>query len=215
MSLILNGTTGISDVDGTAAAPALTGTDTNTGIFFPAADQVAIATNGTQAMLVDSTQNATFAGTLATASRGIAAASMPVGSVIQVVQGVYSSAFSTTSTSYVSAFASATITPTSATSKILAQVSVTCGNGTAQWQYITIYRNNTTNLSTTGSTNPAGQINNNSSDYLTTLNIQILDSPATTSATTYTLYTRSTSGNNIRCQVDTMPSYVTLMEIAA
>ena len=36
MSLILNGTTGISDVDGTAAAPALTGTDTNTGIFFGA-----------------------------------------------------------------------------------------------------------------------------------------------------------------------------------
>ena len=34
MSLILSGTDGLSDVDGTAAAPAIRGTDTNTGIFF-------------------------------------------------------------------------------------------------------------------------------------------------------------------------------------
>jgi hypothetical protein len=36
MSLILDGTNGLSDVDGTAAAPALRGTDANTGIFFGA-----------------------------------------------------------------------------------------------------------------------------------------------------------------------------------
>jgi hypothetical protein len=53
MSLILDGTNGLSDVDGTAAAPALRGTDTNTGIFFPAADQVAITTGGTQRAVVD------------------------------------------------------------------------------------------------------------------------------------------------------------------
>jgi hypothetical protein len=34
MSLILSGSDGLSDVDGTAAAPAIRGTDTNTGIFF-------------------------------------------------------------------------------------------------------------------------------------------------------------------------------------
>jgi len=34
MSLILNGTDGLSDVDGTAATPAIRGTDANTGIFF-------------------------------------------------------------------------------------------------------------------------------------------------------------------------------------
>ena len=54
MSLILNGTTGISDVDGTAAAPALTGTDTNTGIFFPAADTIAFAEGGVESMRIDS-----------------------------------------------------------------------------------------------------------------------------------------------------------------
>ena len=34
MTLILSGTDGLSDVDGTAATPALRGTDANTGIFF-------------------------------------------------------------------------------------------------------------------------------------------------------------------------------------
>lgn len=57
MSLILNGTTGISDVDGTAAAPALTGTDSNTGIFFPAADTIAFAEGGAEAMRIDSSGN--------------------------------------------------------------------------------------------------------------------------------------------------------------
>ena len=34
MALNINGTTGISGVDGSASAPALTGTDSNTGINF-------------------------------------------------------------------------------------------------------------------------------------------------------------------------------------
>jgi len=54
MSLILDGTNGLSDVDGTAAAPALRGTDANTGIFFPAADTIAFAEGGAEAMRIDS-----------------------------------------------------------------------------------------------------------------------------------------------------------------
>lgn len=57
MTLVLNGTTGVSAVDGSAATPALQGNDTNTGVFFPAADTVAIATSGTEAMRVDSSGN--------------------------------------------------------------------------------------------------------------------------------------------------------------
>lgn len=53
MSLILSGTDGLSDVDGTAAAPAIRGTDTNTGIFFPAADTIAFAEGGAEAMRID------------------------------------------------------------------------------------------------------------------------------------------------------------------
>ena len=57
MSLILNGTTGISDVDGTAAAPAIRGTDSNTGIFFPAADTIAFAEGGAEVARFDSSGN--------------------------------------------------------------------------------------------------------------------------------------------------------------
>jgi len=57
MSLILDGTNGLSDVDGTAATPAIRGTDANTGIFFPAADTIAFSEGGAEAMRIDSSGN--------------------------------------------------------------------------------------------------------------------------------------------------------------
>ena len=57
MTLILNGTSGLSDVDGSAATPAIRGTDANTGIFFPAADTIAFSEGGTEAMRIDSSGN--------------------------------------------------------------------------------------------------------------------------------------------------------------
>ena len=57
MTLVLNGTTGVSAVDGSAATPAIQGNDSNTGVFFPAADTVAVATGGTEALRVNSSQN--------------------------------------------------------------------------------------------------------------------------------------------------------------
>jgi len=57
MSVIIDGTNGISDVDGSASTPAIRGTDANTGIFFPAADTIAFAEGGTEAMRIDSSGN--------------------------------------------------------------------------------------------------------------------------------------------------------------
>jgi hypothetical protein len=57
MSLILSGTNGLSDVDGSAATPAIRGTDTNTGTFFPAADTIAWSTGGTERVRIDSSGN--------------------------------------------------------------------------------------------------------------------------------------------------------------
>jgi microcystin-dependent protein len=54
MTVTINGTTGITNVDGSAATPAVQGTDTNTGIFFPAADAVGISTGGTEKVRVAS-----------------------------------------------------------------------------------------------------------------------------------------------------------------
>jgi hypothetical protein len=57
MSLILSGTDGLSDVDGSAATPAIRGTDANTGIFFPAADTIAFSEGGAECARFDSSGN--------------------------------------------------------------------------------------------------------------------------------------------------------------
>jgi hypothetical protein len=57
MTLVLNGTTGVSAVDGSASTPAIQGNDSNTGMFFPAADTIAFAEGGTEVMRIDSSGN--------------------------------------------------------------------------------------------------------------------------------------------------------------
>ena len=61
MTLILNGSVGVSDVDGSAATPAIRGTDANTGMFFPAADTIAFAEGGVESMRIDSSGNVSVA----------------------------------------------------------------------------------------------------------------------------------------------------------
>ena len=57
MPLYLNGTDGVYGVNGTTAKPAVRGTDeTGNGIFY-GTDTVSVATNGTTAVTVDSSQN--------------------------------------------------------------------------------------------------------------------------------------------------------------
>jgi len=57
MPITISGSTGIAGVDGTASTPAVQGTDTNTGIFFPAADTIAFGEGGTEVMRIDSSGN--------------------------------------------------------------------------------------------------------------------------------------------------------------
>jgi hypothetical protein len=57
MTLLLSGTDGLSDVDGSAATPAIRGTDANTGMFFPAADTIAFAEGGAESARFDSSGN--------------------------------------------------------------------------------------------------------------------------------------------------------------
>lgn len=57
MPITINGSTGIAGVDGSASTPAIQGTDTNTGVTFPAADTVAVSTGGSERMRVDSSGN--------------------------------------------------------------------------------------------------------------------------------------------------------------
>lgn len=62
MTVIINGT------DNSASAPAFTGGTggTGTGVFYPASNQVALATNGTTAVTIDASQNVSAVGSLGT-----------------------------------------------------------------------------------------------------------------------------------------------------
>jgi hypothetical protein len=64
MTLILSGTDGLSDVDGSAATPAIRGTDANTGIFFPAADVIAFSEGGVESARFNSSGNLQTIGTI-------------------------------------------------------------------------------------------------------------------------------------------------------
>jgi hypothetical protein len=68
---------------GSASAPALTTTgDTNTGIFFPAADTIAFAEGGTEAMRLDSAGNMGLGVTPSAWSSGIKAAQIGLGACV-------------------------------------------------------------------------------------------------------------------------------------
>lgn len=53
--------TNIRGTDGNVALPAFSGNDLDTGVYFPSAGNVAIATNGVNAVTINESQNATFA----------------------------------------------------------------------------------------------------------------------------------------------------------
>jgi len=57
MTVVIDGTNGVSGVDGTASNPSYEGTDANTGIFFPAADTIAFSEGGTEVARFDSSGN--------------------------------------------------------------------------------------------------------------------------------------------------------------
>jgi len=69
MAITINGTTGIAGVDGSAGTPAIQGADTNTGMFFPAADTIAFAEGGAEIARFDSSGNFGIGTTDATSTR--------------------------------------------------------------------------------------------------------------------------------------------------
>ena len=172
---------------------------------------------------VDQIQTADGTGTIAlqnqlsgmtTASLpALGSAQMPTGSVLQVVQHQTQSQSSTTSTSYVSTGFSGTITPSSASSKILilGTAIVRVGTGANNYQH-TIYRSGS-------SLAPGGRgfiqvrdADNHQSDQTPTL--MKLDSPNTTSEVTYTWYHKSEGGVTCSFAIDSSYAQLTLMEIA-
>jgi len=154
------------------------------------------------------------------------------GSVLQVVQVVKTDAFSTTSTSFVDVTGmSASITPTSSSSKILVLFDIAIGAANGSSTIGKILRNSTDiYIGDTAGSRPrvAFQLDGGGGIQYTVLRTPIfyLDSPATTSSTTYKLQIYNTAGsagtvNRVEQDRNTSSynvrtaSSITLMEIAA
>ena len=107
------------------------------------------------------------------------------GKVLQAITATDSTSRSTTSTSYVtgSNTLSVTITPSSASNKIFIQVSSSGYRNTSNSAYYTIFRG-ATNLASSSGKLTFFNVN----DKYMPISMSFLDSPSTTSATTYQVY---------------------------
>lgn len=155
--------------------------------------------------IVDGTAGLTFPNSTIQASAG---------QVLQVVQGTSTTTVSTVSGTYVTTGISASITPKFSTSKILILVQLPIATlvlgGVA---FSTIYRNST-NLGT-GTYGGFAQIYTGSSTDFVAVPMNYLDSPATTSSTTYEAYMVALTGNAIQVMPNGITGTIILQEIAA
>jgi hypothetical protein len=135
------------------------------------------------------------------------------GTILQVVQGTLSSQASTTSTSYVTTGMSASITPSSSSNKILILVTGMLATSNGKQVCATIYRNST---DLAASARGFMQLYNGAGELQTGVSANYLDSPATTSSITYTVYMKNVSAQSQTCYwaYDSVTCSIILQEIA-
>ena len=159
------------------------------------------------ALVLDGTNGLTFPNSTIQASAG---------QVLQVVNAFLNGGVSTTSTSLVATGLTATITPKFSTSKILIMVShnVPAKAAVASTDFgLSLYRNGSSlqrivsDGLNTGS--PSQQL------YGTSQSFTHVDSPATTSATTYATFFQNNGGSSNTVNIQTDNGTIVLMEIAA
>lgn len=140
-------------------------------------------------------------------------ADMPAGSVLQVVSQGFSTAISKTDATQAATGITATITPTSATSKILVLLSTEVAKfGGNTYVRLWFVRNGTTLTRIMGQGAYTGDTASNSIH----VGASYLDSPSTTSAVTYTVdWSNPPATGTIELNVSASVSNITLMEIAA
>jgi hypothetical protein len=116
--------------------------------------------------------------------------------IVQVISVIKTDTFTTTSSTFTDITGlSVTITPTSASNRILVMYSVMSGTSSSQGSNIRLVRNST-NIAIGDVAGSRTQVTSNafatnSNNLINMQNMNFLDSPATTSATTYKLQIQS------------------------
>jgi hypothetical protein len=151
---------------------------------------------------------------------------MPAGSVLQVVSAIKDDKQTITSTSFIDVTGlSVSITPISTSSKILVLFNGYGGHDNTNYFLWNIVRGSTTLAQPAGSNQYPATMNSYTGDSVSggyaiqSVNVNFLDSPSTTSATTYKIQVRTTAGT---ATVNGRPSNtngatvsnITVMEIA-
>lgn len=133
-------------------------------------------------------------------------------SLVQIVQATSTSTVTTTSATFVTTSFSASITPKSAINKVIVFMSATLNNATANVQaYIDLNRGATSLSGSTGfaSTFSAG------GQLLSPISAMFVDSPATTSSTTYTVFYKSDGTHTIGFNPSGLTASLILVEVGA
>ena len=145
-----------------------------------------------------------------TNATALPASAMASGTVIQTVSVMFTTQVGITSASYVTTGFSATITPQFSTSKILVLISSTIDSSSGKQCTATIYRNGSDIVGNRGLFEVYSGVEIQFPMYA-----QYLDSPATTSSLTYTIYGRafSNQGQTFYISYDNCPTIITLQEI--
>jgi hypothetical protein len=136
--------------------------------------------------------------------------------VLQVVNATFATSTTTTSATFVTSGLSASITPSSATSKILiihdgagdhrSATNVSCA---------TIFRGTVAGTNLGNATFGLLTLYVNATTMISSMSMHYLDSPATTSSVTYTIGIRAAAGATLIAQYNSTPSVITLMEVSA
>lgn len=198
------------DVSGsiTLAAPSAAGSGTLT---LPTGSDTLIGKATT-----DTLTNKSIAATQLTGT--IAAAALPAGSVLQVVQGVYSASVSNSTTTFADTGVTATITPSSASNKILILISMTglekSGGNTLNAINLQVLRGVTVVRYYAVNVGYSGSLLNT----VSTSAFNYLDSPSSTAALVYKVQFKNQNASaSVTCQSNAAigdTSTITLMEIA-
>ena len=170
----------------------------------------------TSKLKTDVLETVSGSGTIALTNQlsGMTSASVPSGSVLQVVYASTSTTVQSSSTTLVDTGLTASITPSSTSSKVLVVLSQNGMRKAVGHQgnriLLQLYKNNVSHTKIGGGLGYNGANNYNGENA----SLSLLDSPSSTSTQTYkTMFSNETAASNVQIQHSAATSTITLMEI--